>query len=141
MTQSKKNDEGCSVGCRNKRPRRIRKREAYKNKVNDGSTGLAQGGSVGEINEQTKSTAPVLNKSNTQISGGSRIECVVARNPPQSHASLSDENPGGGLTIGDVSVGGSGIRVSNERWKAEHELSIAQKVGTLVKNNLGVSGT
>lgn len=64
----------------------------------------------------------------------------VKRNPPNSGLSISISCDGSPAILGDVSVGDSGIRFCNERFLAEHEMSLANKMWSFAKDNLGVFG-
>lgn len=65
---------------------------------------------------------------------------VVKRNTPNPGLSLSISCEGEGAVIGDVSIGDSEIRFCNDRLLAEHEISLANKLWSFAKNNLGVLG-
>lgn len=65
---------------------------------------------------------------------------VVHRKSPNPGLSFSINGDIVGAALGEVSIGDSDIRQCNERVLVEHEISLAKKVWSFAKENLGVKG-
>lgn len=119
-----------------------KKRNKIKKPKSKGNSGMLNGKNVimvGLINDEARNLIPSLG--NISESHGESKTYVVSRKSPNPDISLSIKgNGGGGASIGEVSIGDSEIRVGNERNLVEHEISVAKKVWSFAKENLGVTG-
>lgn len=93
---------------------------------------------VGMVNEEARRLIPSISITNGD-QGESQFH-VSTRRPLGAALSVSSNCDDIGAAIGDVSIGDSGIRICNERFLVDHELSLANKVWSFAKDNLGVTG-
>lgn len=68
-----------------------------------------------------------------------KSEHGVVRNHPFPSTSLSNDKGEGCSSLKDYSIGDSGIRIGNIRFKEEHDNAMAEKVWVFTKENLGVT--